>query len=179
MDQSFERDVMKDRTDASPPLSADEAFTEPACETGYYLKSVLQLLDAPDIKRAFHANTKWDVVEIVSNRYLGGITEPSQGAKMAESGRRILQFVADNDFKTAIDPILFQSTIRLMDGHAEAWVAAYHMTPGGGGFSGVTLALRSVLGVQQAAGRWFRGQMQSCDWAPGAAIRLVYPSLRG
>ncbi len=121
-------------------------------ETGHYLKSVLQLLDAPDIKKAFDANTKWDVVEIVSNRYLGGIAEPSQRAKMAESGRRILQFIADNDFKTAIDPILFQSTIRPMGSHAEAWVAAYRMTPEGRGFVGVTPALRNVLGVPQAAG---------------------------
>jgi hypothetical protein len=120
-------------------------------ETGHYLKQVLQLLDAPDIKKAFDANTKWDVVEIVSNRYLGGIAEPSQRAKMAESGRRILQFIADNDFKTAIDPILFQSTIRPMGAHAEAWVAAYRMTPEGRGFSGVTPALRNVLGIQQAA----------------------------
>ncbi len=118
-------------------------------ETGHYLKSVLQLLDAPDIKKAFDANTKWDVVEIVSNRYLGGVAEPSQRAKMAESGRRILQCIADNDFKTAIDPILFQSTVRPMGSHAEAWLAAYRMTPEGRGFSGVTPALRSVLGIQQ------------------------------
>ncbi|MDD1651257.1 MAG: hypothetical protein LUO80_12835 [Methylococcaceae bacterium] len=121
-------------------------------ETGHYLKQVLQLLDAPDIKKAFDANTKWDVVEIVSSRHLGGIAEPSQRAKMAESGRRILQFIADNDFKTAIDPILFQSTVRPMGSHAEAWVAAYRMTPEGRGFSGVTPALRNVLGIQKAAG---------------------------
>lgn len=119
-------------------------------ETGHYLKQVLQLLDAPDIKKAFDANTKWDVVEIVSNRHLGGIADPSQRAKMAESGRRILQFIADNDFKTAIDPILFQSTIRPMGAHAEAWIAAYRMTPEGRGFSGVTPALRNVLGVRSA-----------------------------
>lgn len=118
-------------------------------ETGHYLKQVLQLLDAPDIKKSFDANTKWDVVEIVSQRYLGGIAEPSQRAKMAESGRRILQFVADNDFKTAIDPILFQSTVRPMGSHAEAWVAAYRMTPEGRGFAGVTPALRGVLGMPQ------------------------------
>lgn len=122
-----------------------------AMETGHYLKTVLQLLDAPDIKKAFDANTKWDVVEIVSNRYLGGVAEPSQRAKMAESGRRVLQFVADNDFKTAVDPILFQSVVRPMGAHAEAWVAAYRMTPEGRGFPGVTPALRSVLGVPQAA----------------------------
>jgi hypothetical protein len=122
-----------------------------AMETGHYLKTVLQLLDAPDIKKAFDANTKWDVVEIVSNRHLGGVAEPSQRAKMAESGRRILQFVADNDFKTAIDPILFQSTVRPMGSHAEAWVAAYRMTPEGRGFAGITPALQSVLGTPVAA----------------------------
>lgn len=121
-------------------------------ETGHYLKQVLQLLDAPDIKKAFDANTKWDVIEIVSNRHLGGVAEPSQRAKMAESGRRILQFIADNDFKTAIDPILFQSTVRPVGAHADAWIAAYRMTPEGRGFSGVTPALRNVLGIQQTAG---------------------------
>jgi hypothetical protein len=120
-------------------------------ETGHYLKSVLELLDTPDIKKAFDANTKWDVVEIVSNRHLGGIAEPSQRAKMAESGRRVLQFIADNDFKTALDPILFQSEVRPMGTHAEAWIAAYRMTPEGRAFPGVTPALRSVLGMQPAA----------------------------
>ncbi len=122
-----------------------------AMETGHHLIQVLKLLDSPDIKKAFDANTKWDVVEIVSNRYLGGVAEPSQRAKMAESGRRILQFVADNDFKTAIDPILFQSVVRPMGAHAEAWVAAYRMTPEGRGFPGVTPALQGVLGMRQAA----------------------------
>jgi len=117
---------------------------------GHYLKTVLQLLDTPDIKKAFDANTKWDVVEIVSNRYLGGIAEPSQRAKMAESGRRILQFVADNDFRTAIDPILFQSEIRPMGPHAEAWIAAYRMTPEGRGFRGITPTFQRVLGAASA-----------------------------
>jgi hypothetical protein len=122
-----------------------------AMEVGHYLISSLKLLDAPDIKKAFDANTKWDVIEIVSNRYLGGVAEPSQRAKMAESGRRILQFVADNDFKTATDPILFQSVVRPIGPHSEAWIAAYRMTPEGRGFPGITPALRSVLGSTQAA----------------------------
>jgi hypothetical protein len=121
-------------------------------ETGHHLKTVLQLLDTPDIKKSFDANTKWDVVEVVSNRYLGGIAEPSQRAKMAESGRRILQFIADNDFKTALDPILFQSEARPVGPHAEAWLAAYRTTPEGRGFSGVTPALRNVLGIRSAVG---------------------------
>lgn len=119
-------------------------------EVGHYLKSMLQLLDSPDIKKAFDANTKWDVIEIVSNRHLGGVAELSQRAKMAESGRRILMWIADNDFKTATDPILFQSEARPFGPHAEAWIAAYRMVPEGRSFRGVTSTLRSVLGPTQS-----------------------------
>ena len=45
-------------------------------ETGHYLNSILKLLDTPDIKKAFDANTKWDVIEIVSNRWEGSATPP-------------------------------------------------------------------------------------------------------
>lgn len=117
-------------------------------EVGHYLKTALELFDTPDIKKAFDANTKWDVIEIVSNRYLGGMAEISQRAKMAESGRRILLWVADNEFKTGVDPILFQSDARPFGTHAEAWIAAYRMTPEGRGFRGVTPTLRRVMGLQ-------------------------------
>ena len=119
-------------------------------ETGHYLKSILELLDAADIKKAFDANSKWDVVEIVSNRHLNGVAGISQRAKMAESGRRLLKWVADNDFKTAIDPILFQSEARPFGSHAEAWIAAYRMLPEGRGFSGVTPSLRRLIAGQSA-----------------------------
>lgn len=102
-------------------------------EAGHYLKQVMALLDAPDIKKAFDANTKWNVVEVVSQRHLGGMAEISQRAKMAESGRRILQFIADHDFKTSIDPLDFQSELRPIGPHAEAWLAAYRMTREGRG----------------------------------------------
>lgn len=113
-------------------------------EVGHYLNSILKLLDAPDIKKAFDANTKWNVIEVVSNRYLGGTAEPSQRAKMAESGRRILQFVADNNFETSVDPHLFQTELRPIGPHAEAWLAAYRTTPEGQRFPGVPAALRST-----------------------------------
>ena len=147
-----------------------------AMETGHYLKQVLNLLDAPDIKKAFDANTKWNVVEIVSQRYLGGMAEISQRAKMAESGRRILQFVADHDFKTSIDPLLFQSEMRPMGPHAEAWLAAYRMTREGRGFVGVTPALKDVLGARsRGESRASAGgslDAESCN-GPGALARLV------
>ena len=115
-------------------------------ETGHYLKTILDLLDAPDIKKSFDANTKWDVVEIVSNRHLGGASELSQRSKMAESGRRILQWIADNDFETAIDPLVYSSEARPFGPHAEAWIAAYRMTSEGRHFIGVTPTLRRSIG---------------------------------
>jgi len=117
-----------------------------AVETGHYLKQVLALLDAPDIKKAFDANTKWNVVETVSQRYLGGMAEISQRAKMAESGRRILLFVADHDFKTGVDPSLFETEMGQIGQHAEAWVAAYRMTREGRGFVGAAPSPDPVFG---------------------------------
>ena len=72
-------------------------------EVGQYVQQILELLDAPDIKKSFDANTKWDVIETVSNRHLGGAAELSQRTKMAEAGRRVLQYIADNEFRTDID----------------------------------------------------------------------------
>ncbi len=59
-------------------------------EVGLYLKQLLDLFETPDIKKSFDANNKWDVVEQVLNRHLGGSRELSQRTKMAESGRRVL-----------------------------------------------------------------------------------------
>jgi hypothetical protein len=117
-------------------------------ETGHYLKQVLELLDAPDIKKAFDANTKWNVVEAVSQRYLGGMAEISQRSKMAESGRRVLLFVADHDFKTGTDPSLFETEMGQLGQHAEAWLAAYRMTREGRGFVSPGTALDQVFGIR-------------------------------
>ncbi|HLY04607.1 MAG TPA: hypothetical protein VKR31_02560 [Rhizomicrobium sp.] len=121
-------------------------------ETGHYLKQVLELLDAPDIKKAFDANTKWNVVETVSQRYLGSMAEISQRAKMAESGRRVLLFVADHDFKTGMDPSLFEAEMGQIGPHAEAWLAAYRMTREGRGFvnrsSAAPSSLDSIFGIR-------------------------------
>jgi hypothetical protein len=116
-------------------------------EVGHYLKTILQLVDAPDIKKSFDANNKWDVVEIATNRHLGGAKELSQRAKLAETGRRILQWVADNDFETTIDPGVFQAEARTMAPYAESWIAAYRMTGEGRRFPGVTSQLRWSVGL--------------------------------
>lgn len=119
-------------------------------EVGHYLKTILDLVDAPDIKKSFDANTKWDVIEIVSNRHLGGAAELSQRSKMAESGRRILQWIADSNFDTAVDPLAFRSETQPFGPHAEAWIAAYRMTPEGRRFVGVTKTLKRTVGLPAA-----------------------------
>lgn len=118
-------------------------------EVGQYVQQIFELLDAPDIKKSFDANTKWDVIEEVSKRHLGGATELSQRAKMAESGRRILQYVAENEFRTNIDLDVFYSDTKAVGSQAEAWIAAYRMTPEGRRFPGVSDHMRWAVGLSQ------------------------------
>jgi hypothetical protein len=122
-----------------------------AHETGLYLKQLLELFDAPDIKKAFDANTKWDVLEQVRNRFLGGATELSQRAKMAEAGRRVLLWVAGNPFDSAVDPQLFQAEAKPAGAAAEAWIAAYRLTEEGRRFPGVAQSLRWSVGLPPKA----------------------------
>lgn len=116
-------------------------------ETGEYLKTVLDMLETPDIRRAFDANTKWDVIEFVSQRHLGGVAELSQRSKLADAGRRMLRYVANEPFKTR-DFHLFQAQIQPLGPVAEEWIAAFRMTPRGRNFPGVATAMRDIMGTQ-------------------------------
>ncbi|WP_027136247.1 hypothetical protein [Geminicoccus roseus] len=118
-----------------------------AHETGIYLRQLLELFDTPDVKKSFDANTKWDVVEQVLNRFLGGATELSQRAKMAETGRRVLLWAAGNEFDSGIDPLLFQTEAKPAGSAAEAWLAAYRLTEEGRRFPGVSASLRWAVGL--------------------------------
>ena len=122
-------------------------------ETGLYLKQLLDLFETPDIKKAFDANNKWDVVEHVLNRYLGGARELSQRTKMAESGRRVLLWAAGSDFDLAQDPQHFNIEAQPAGAHAEAWLAAYRMTDEGRRFPGVTENLRWAVGLPPSDSR--------------------------
>lgn len=118
-----------------------------ANEVGQYLQTTLDLLGSPDILKSFDANNKWDVIEQVSTRHLNGHAPLSQRSKMAEAGRRALEFIAANDFATSIDIEVFRSEIRPIAAFAEAWIAAYRMTSEGRRFPGVTDQLRWSQGL--------------------------------
>jgi hypothetical protein len=116
-------------------------------ETNLYLKQVLELFDTPDIKKAFDANNKWDVLEQAMNRYGGGARELTQRAKMADAGRQVLGWMARGDFDSTVDPNLFQVETRQVGANAEAWIAAYRMTEEGRRFPGVTRSLNWAVGL--------------------------------
>lgn len=82
-------------------------------ETGLYLDQVSKLLETPDIKRAFDATNRWQVIERVANLYFGGIKELSQRSKMAEAGRRVLQWVSSSNFDANADPETFKAEARV------------------------------------------------------------------
>ncbi|MEM7489375.1 MAG: hypothetical protein AAF390_09660 [Pseudomonadota bacterium] len=116
-------------------------------EVGQYLRTALDLFEAPDIMKSFDANNKWDVIEQVSQRHLKGQTPLSQRSKMAEAGRRALEFVASNDFETNVEIEVFRSEIRPIAAYAEAWIAAYRLTAEGRRFPGVSDQLRWSVGL--------------------------------
>jgi hypothetical protein len=121
-------------------------------EVGQYLQTILELLETPDLLKGFDANNKWDVIEQVSIRHLNGHAPLSQRSKMAEAGRRALEFVAGSDFATSIDVDVFRSEIRPIAAYAEAWIAAYRMTSEGRRFPGVTDNLRWSQGLPTRIG---------------------------
>lgn len=115
-------------------------------ETSNYLKTALDLFETPDIKKSFDANNKWDVIEVVSQRHLGGAAEIASRSKMADAGRMLLNYVANDPFKTR-DFQLFQAQIQPLGTVAEEWIAAYRMTSDGRNFRGVTPTLQRMLGT--------------------------------
>jgi hypothetical protein len=116
-------------------------------ETGLYLKQLLDLFETPDILKSFDANNKWDVIEQVLNRHLGGARELSQRAKMAEAGRRVLLWIAGSQFQSGEDPQQFAIEAQPAAANAEAWIAAYRMTDEGRRFPGVSENLRWAVGL--------------------------------
>jgi hypothetical protein len=126
-------------------------------ETGLYLKQVLELFEAPDIKKSFDANTKWDVLEQALNRFYGGARELSQRAKMAETGRDVLLWVAGSPFETSRDPAKFQIEAEAAGASAEAWIAAYRLTDEGRRFPGVAQSVRWAVGLPESDAQMVAG----------------------
>jgi hypothetical protein len=70
---------------------------------------------------------------------------------MAEACRRVLLWVAGNEFDSGVDPQLFQTEARPAGAAAEAWIAAYRLTEEGRRFPGVADSLRWSVGLPPRA----------------------------
>jgi hypothetical protein len=117
-------------------------------ETKQYLASILAALEAPDILKAFDANNKWDVIETVARRHLNANPELSARSKMADTGQRLLTYVADSRFDVR-DFKAFQNEISAFGAISEEWIAAYRMTSDGRNFRGVADTMRDILGTNR------------------------------
>ncbi len=118
-------------------------------ETGLYLDQVLDLLDAPDVRNSFGVATRWALLEKIANLYFGGARELSQRAKMAEAGRRVLQWVTSSDFSAHVDPETFRAGAEIVGSQAEVWIAAYRLTEEGRRFPGVSTQLKWSFGLSR------------------------------
>ena len=116
-------------------------------ESGVYLNEALAILNAPDIKRAYDATNRWQALEGILKRHRGAIGDLSQRAKMAEAGRRILQWVAGTTFDSDVDADSFRVQARTAGAHAEAWIAAYRLTRDGRRFPGANANLKWSRGL--------------------------------
>jgi hypothetical protein len=66
-----------------------------AVEVQATIKSVIKMLSFPDILSAYGVNDLWQLIERVSGIYLGGAANSVRARTLAQSGSRIIQFLAD------------------------------------------------------------------------------------
>src|SRR6202012_81756 len=75
-------------------------------ETSQALAEAFQILDSPDLKAQFGAETAWDMIELVMWQYFHRSVAASAMNRMAVSGRSVLQWLAP-PFVLARGPGLF------------------------------------------------------------------------
>ena len=82
-------------------------------ETSQALAEAFRVLEAPDVKAQFGAETAWDVIELVLWQYFHEAVSASTMNRMAVSGREIIRWLAQpyvlrtnrTDFETLLMPI--------------------------------------------------------------------------
>ena len=98
-------------------------------------------------------NNKWDVLEQVLNRYLGGVARAVAAGQ--DGGERAAgpAVCRGRRFRDRRGSARFDIEAQPAGAHAEAWIAAYRMTEEGRRFPGVTENLRWAVGLPAAMRR--------------------------
>jgi hypothetical protein len=93
-------------------------------ETSQALAEAFRVLDAPDVRAQFGAENAWDTLELVMWQYFHRAVYASTMNQMAESGRRILQWLAE-PFVLRNDRLAFEAELSRIANDAERWLSAH------------------------------------------------------
>jgi hypothetical protein len=87
------------------------------------LDEAFRILRSPDIRNLFGAETAWDVVEEVSERYYGAHVNTSSRQRLAVAGRDILRWLAQGTIRSTSRTAFENSLIAIGDS-AEEWLTS-------------------------------------------------------
>ncbi|TMQ13223.1 MAG: hypothetical protein E6J91_19125 [Deltaproteobacteria bacterium] len=93
-----------------------------AVELQTLIKTIKDTLSATDILAAYGTRDVWQLVERVSNMYLGGAVNGVRQRTMATSGANIIQWLADKS-SNLVGSYQVLSTDRVLVSHVERWLA--------------------------------------------------------
>lgn len=85
--------------------------------------SAFEILGAPDIRHQFGTDTGWDTLEEVLERYLGEAPVVSQRSRMAETGRAIILWLAQNFILTQ-GRTAFEALVQGIAEMCEEWLTS-------------------------------------------------------
>jgi hypothetical protein len=92
-------------------------------ETSQALAEAFQILDAPDIKAQFGADTPWDTIELLMWQHFHRAVAASAMNRMAVTGRLILQWLAES-FVLTDDRPAFEAKLYPIAEAAEEWISS-------------------------------------------------------
>ncbi len=86
------------------------------------IKSMKDTLSAPDVLGAYGVRDVWQLVERVSNMYLGGAVNGVRQRTMAQSGAKIIQWLADSS-SVLVGPLRDLNIDDMLISHVERWLS--------------------------------------------------------
>jgi hypothetical protein len=92
-------------------------------ETSQALAEAFQILDSPDLKAQFGAETPWDMIELVMWQYFHQSVAASAMNRMAVSGRSVLQWLAQPHVLTS-DRRMFEAKLQPVAEPVEEWLSS-------------------------------------------------------
>ncbi len=90
-------------------------------ETMQLLEEAFEILEAPDVRNLFGADTAWDVIEDVLRRYFNEHVNVSPRNRMAIAGRTILRWLSEG-YILKVTRAQFEALAQQIAEPAEEWI---------------------------------------------------------